>query len=239
VHVQYNSTGYTISSSDEHLQNLRDITWFRLLTFYLALCGWCVIIPLQLHPHFRKSNPRLHRLSGYTFFGASFLISIRLAVIMQRGLHFENTFSDLIISPEEDIMIGAKIPTIVFGFYFLGTGIWALRCAMQRRFTSHQHWVIRHVGAGIWVAIQRLLLLTVYTWIYPPPVAQHVQKRVFGHAAYLGDHHGGWGIHHLSIEARAATKAVSSMSIQHNHGAKGRLQYYCVVGLIPPSNLAS
>merc|ERR1712166_802519 len=32
---------------------------------------WSIAIPFQLHPDMRSSYPRLHRLSGYTFFAAA------------------------------------------------------------------------------------------------------------------------------------------------------------------------
>lgn len=50
--------------------------------------------------------------------------------------------------------IGAKI----LGCWFLATTFKAVRAAQMRDFATHKRWVYRHVGAGIWVAVQRMFL---------------------------------------------------------------------------------
>jgi hypothetical protein len=56
---------------------------------------------------------------------------------------------------------------------------------MDRRFTSHQRWIVRHVSSGIWIALQRLLLITIYPAIYRPPIAREVQRMVFAESGQI------------------------------------------------------
>jgi predicted Kef-type K+ transport protein len=107
-------------------------------------------------------------------------MSLGIAIILKRGLLFVRFFDDLTPSkqPTELLVIGLAL-------YFACTAIYALRCALKRRFVSHQRWIIRHVASGIWIAIQRILVLTIYPAIYQPPVAREVQRRVFGEAGII------------------------------------------------------
>jgi hypothetical protein len=150
------------------------------ITHTLPGAIWAGLIPFQLHPVFRKTRPRLHRIFGYVFIASSLLMSLGIAIILKRGLLFVRFFDDLTPSKQP-----TELSVVVLAVYFAGTAIYALRCAMKRRFVSHQRWIIRHVASGMWIAIQRILVLTVYPAIYRPPVAREVQRRVFGEAASI------------------------------------------------------
>jgi hypothetical protein len=43
--------------------------------------------------------------------------------------------------------------------WFAITAVVALQAARQRRYAEHARWMLRHVAAGIWVAVQRILVL--------------------------------------------------------------------------------
>jgi hypothetical protein len=150
------------------------------LTHILPDSLWAGLIPFQLHPTFRSTWPRLHRLFGYTFFASSFSVTLGIVIILKRGLSFENSFSDL--SPPKY----STIPlTFGLSIYFAGTAVYALKCAMDPRFTSHQRWTIRHLTSGIWIALQKLLLITIYPAIYRPPIAREVQRMVFAESGQI------------------------------------------------------
>lgn len=150
------------------------------LTHILPGALWAGLIPFQLHPKFRKTQPKLHRIFGYAFLSCSLLIGLGLAIIMQRGLFFENYFDDL--PPRQSF--GEPV-ALALGVYFVGTVVYAVKCAIERRFASHQRWIIRHISSGIWVALQRFLLLTFYQVIFPNPVSRERQRNSFAQATYI------------------------------------------------------
>jgi len=43
--------------------------------------------------------------------------------------------------------------------WFLGTLYMAVVSARNRRFCQHRHWVLRHAGSGLWVAVMRLFVV--------------------------------------------------------------------------------
>ncbi|KAL3923717.1 MAG: hypothetical protein SGILL_001495 [Bacillariaceae sp.] len=151
------------------------------LTHLLPAAIWSAAIPFQLHRGFRKEHPVLHRRVGYAFFCCSFLVAMGIVIIVQRDLSFEKLFDDLppLKSSTEPVMY-------FMALYFAVSAGHSLRLARARRFFDHQLWVIRHVAAGLWVAFQRLLLIMVYSRVYPPPVARETQRQSFITASYLG-----------------------------------------------------
>jgi hypothetical protein len=150
------------------------------ITHTLPGAIWAGLIPFQLNPVFRKTRPRVHRICGYAFIASSLLMTLGIAIILKRGLLFERFFDDL--PPREQ---PTELWLVGLAIYFAGTAMYALKCAMERRFLSHQRWIIRHVAAGMWVALQRVLIVVVYPAIYRPPVAREVQRQVFGEAASI------------------------------------------------------
>ena len=141
---------------------------------------WSTIIPFQLHTTFRKSHGKIHRYMGYMFLVCSFLMSTGLAVLMIRNLNFEDSFGDL---PAIPLWKSSKPKVVILGIWFTWTALRALICARRRRFLQHQYWIIRHIASGIFVAVQRVVLITYYHYQYPRPVSRQDQRFVFGDSA--------------------------------------------------------
>jgi putative copper export protein len=72
------------------------------------------------------------------------------------------------------------------GVYFFGSAVYSLKLAIDRKFWDHQKWIIRHIASGLWVAVQRFLLATVFSAMFPKPVSRHIQRESFGAAATMG-----------------------------------------------------
>lgn len=137
---------------------------------------WAGAIPFQLHPRFRNQYPRVHRVVGRVFVAVSLLMMVGVGIILKRELLYEESFKDL---PPNKL---PATPGILFqSGWFLVTAIVATLQARAKKFRSHQRFVIRHVASGIWIALQRVLLLTV---LNRPPFTREQQRAVFGDAAF-------------------------------------------------------
>jgi len=125
---------------------------------------WSMCVPFQIHEGLRKKYRTAHRWVGYffTLFGVCMMVG--LALIDHRKLSFlDNDFQDV---PES-----APISALGFGFlnhhlvmrlmgvWFLTTLAVAVLAARRRDFVTHRKWIYRHVGSGIWVAVQRLYVV--------------------------------------------------------------------------------
>jgi len=139
---------------------------------------WAGVIPFQLNPSLRKQYRTLHRTVGYVFVSTSILMMVGVGIILKRGLLYENSFSDL-PPPKLSTAYG-----IVFqSCWFLVTVIVAtVQAARAKNFASHQRFIIRHVASGIWISLQRVLLMTVMN---RPPFTRMQQRAVFGDAAFI------------------------------------------------------
>ena len=42
---------------------------------------------------------------------------------------------------------------------FVGCAVKAVSAAKQKKFMEHQYWMIRHVALGLWVSLQRVMIL--------------------------------------------------------------------------------
>ena len=99
-------------------------------------------------------------------------------LIIRRGLLFENYFPDL---PERDSS-AAEISLFAMSAWFLvssGTAWWF---AWKKDFVNHERFMIRHVGSGLWIAVQRLLLTSV-----TGTVTRSQQRDYFGQAGFAVD----------------------------------------------------
>jgi hypothetical protein len=144
---------------------------------------WSAAIPFQFNPAMRKQYPKLHRAVGCAFFACSFSIVGGLTIIHARELYwFVHDFGIPARVPgnPEVADSGSTLGAKVFGAWFATTACVALRAAKRRDFASHKRWVYRHVGAGIWVALQRILLE------YADNTTPELQKANFGHGAAVG-----------------------------------------------------
>lgn len=150
------------------------------LTHNLPSVIWAAAIPFQLHPALRKQYKRLHRITGYLFFSTSMLMMVGVVIIFQRGLLYEHSFTDL------PPLKFSSIPSVLaIGVWFLITAITAAVQARAKNFQSHQRFVIRHVASGIWVALQRAMLMTVSTFKFGSAFTRLQQRALFSDAAFL------------------------------------------------------
>lgn len=145
-------------------------------THILPSAVWSLIIPIQLHPGIRSKYRTLHRWSGYVFVFTSLLMAYGVWVILDRKLGFEqHSFANL---PSNGLDSSLLLLTLTL--YFVGTLLWAVRSARNGRIADHQHAMIRHVASGIWIAVQRILLKTVFTWYkLGAPFSRIEQRRNF------------------------------------------------------------
>jgi hypothetical protein len=151
------------------------------LTHILPGAIWASLVPIQLHPTLRKTRPRFHRISGYVFILTSLVMGAGVFIILKRDLLFENYFD-----VDEPDILPTKPFLGLLAVYFMGTALAALKSARDRKFTAHRKWIIRHIASGIWVALQRVLLGTVFQVIYSArPVSPESQKGAFKSAGLI------------------------------------------------------
>jgi Predicted membrane protein (DUF2306) len=151
------------------------------LTHVLPGALWAGVIPFQLHPEWRKNYRRAHRCAGYAFIVASMSSAIGVVLILRRGLLFENFFDDLPPAAHSFTPLFLRMISL----WFMLTAVVALQSARNRKFQDHQEWIYRHVASGIWVALQRLILIGPMRILYPPPVSRMRQRAAFGDAANI------------------------------------------------------
>jgi hypothetical protein len=151
------------------------------LTHILPAALWAGVIPFQLHPTFRRNNPKIHRRLGYMFLICALSMSLGVPIILKRGLSFEHFFADLPPLP-----FSSHPFMVLLAMYFAWTALYSIQQARNRKFANHQKWMIRHIASGMWVAVQRFLIATVYSIIYSPPVSRSTQRDLFGQAGVLG-----------------------------------------------------
>jgi hypothetical protein len=151
------------------------------LTHILPAFLWAGVIPFQLHPTFRRNNPKIHRRLGYIFSICAILMSLGVLIILKRGLSFEHFFADLPPPP-----FSSQPFMVPLAMYFAWTALYSIQQARNRKFVNHQKWMIRHIASGMWVAVQRFLIVTVYSSIYSAPISRSSQRDIFTQAAFLG-----------------------------------------------------
>lgn len=140
---------------------------------------WSGSIPMQLHPSLRKNHPQAHRIVGRIFMFSSLMIFLGFLVIMSKGLFFEKFLEENNISLIRFVNISsASLMVSVLAMWFLYTGMMSLWYARHKNILLHQQYMIRHVGSGIWISIQRVVLLIYVTISYSvrginqPPVVR-------------------------------------------------------------------
>ena len=146
---------------------------------------WAALVPFQLHPAARRRFRRAHRLGGYVFAGTAYLMMGGYVYIDVKGLlYLHADFPQ--IRPEHNT---THLPVHVVphepmfravAAWFVVTISLALWHAVRRRFKEHRKWILRHVASGIWVAVQRLVVVMVNS---ETPAEQ---KKTFGDGALIG-----------------------------------------------------
>mmetsp|Transcript_11911 Transcript_11911/g.19738 ORF Transcript_11911/g.19738 Transcript_11911/m.19738 type:complete len:255 (-) Transcript_11911:248-1012(-) len=146
---------------------------------------WAGIIPFQLHPGFRKRNRRLHRAMGYVFMAVCALMMIGVYIIFQRGLLFEHFLDEL---PQNGTS-SAEISLVAMSVWFAFTATMATIEARRKMFAAHQNWILRHIASGMWIAVQRVIIMSISPLFVPPffkgSVPQWLQRCVFATSAQV------------------------------------------------------
>lgn len=126
-------------------------------THILPSAIWSACIPIQFHSGMRRRYKGWHRYTGYLFSSISVAVSMGALVILYKGLLFEHSYPDL-----PPPAIPAEPGLVLVTIFFVGTLCKSLYHMIVRRdIRRHQKWMIRHVAAGLWVAIQRVLLVLI------------------------------------------------------------------------------
>jgi Predicted membrane protein (DUF2306) len=156
------------------------------VTHFLPGALWSLLVPFQLHPTWRNHNRSLHRFCGYVFVAASLAIATGVFIILDRDLTYDHFFQEL---PSQD-NTSKKCFVLAFTLWFAASGIQSVRMARARKLELHQKWMIRHVAAGIWVAVQRLILVPICIVYmkkvtHPPPMnpSRWLQREMFAATA--------------------------------------------------------
>jgi len=116
---------------------------------------------------------------GYVFIATSFIMTLGIFLILARNLSYlDNDYPDAPpVSKLENYT--NKLFTILEASWFAWTACMAVFKARAKDFESHKNYIYRHIASGLWVAIQRLILLGAG----PQKDAQQVRD-LFGNAAY-------------------------------------------------------
>eukprot|EP00802_Teleaulax_amphioxeia_P024110 Tamp_24770.p1 GENE.Tamp_24770~~Tamp_24770.p1 ORF type:complete len:263 (-),score=27.60 Tamp_24770:184-972(-) len=162
------------------------------LTHQLPSIFWSAALPFQLHPVARRRFPRAHRIVGRLWFGVSALLMYGVVLIDRKRLHYHiNDFPSLPYEEASSLVLPPHVPHLdALVYHFLITAALALCAAMRRDIKGHRRWVCRHIAAGLWVAVQRVLIGVMHN-VGKKLLGQNMkdlrmQKAVFGDAAYLG-----------------------------------------------------
>ncbi|KAI9034498.1 hypothetical protein DFJ74DRAFT_763086 [Hyaloraphidium curvatum] len=117
------------------------------LVHILPSAAWSLCGAFQLLPDSRTRFPKAHRWTGRAFFALGALLMVGYAEIERRGLAAEG------MKTHAGTIVRATAP------WFVLTGSLAWNAARKRRFDTHRRWVLRHLSAGLWVSLQRVVVL--------------------------------------------------------------------------------
>jgi hypothetical protein len=123
---------------------------------------WALIAPFQLLTVARRKFPRAHRYCGRVFAIAGLVTFAGILLILFRGLDFvaiakskQLSIDSLFGGPSNGLL--AEIAVWLTLIYFAASLVIAVLHARGGRYLKHRRWIVRHVSAGIWVALQRML----------------------------------------------------------------------------------
>ena len=120
---------------------------------------WAGAIPFQLHPNFRRQYRFVHKMVGYAFVISALLMAFGICVIFARDLTFHNDYEG-IPPPGEMDLLQMKVSSFLLTTYFVCSALLAVYYAgWAKDIQRHQQWIIRHIGSGIWIAIQRIFVV--------------------------------------------------------------------------------
>jgi len=150
-------------------------------THTLPAAVWSTAIPFQLHQGFRKTHKVAHRRAGYAFLGSSLLMTAGMLIILIKKLTFDYDYEGLAPPLSKFEEFQTKATLLVMGLWFAYTSIRAVVEARNKRFQSHKHFIYRHIGSGLWVAVQRVILI-----LSGPQKNPEAMREFFGLAALMG-----------------------------------------------------
>lgn len=159
------------------------------LTHILPAVIWIACIPFQFHKGFRKNYKQMHRIMGRVFVYDSFVMMFGFGLIVYKKLTFEHYLEqvELVTLPHLDI----TVIDFFLGFValaFVGCAVKAVSAAKQKKFMEHQYWMIRHVALGLWVSLQRVMILgfvNVWMIFYKGTIAtDEFRGKVFGNIGF-------------------------------------------------------
>ena len=145
---------------------------------------WAGLVPFQLHPSARKRYRRWHRRFGYCFVAVSYLMTAGFMYIDRMGLVYIHADFPRIKAEHNTTWLPFNVPheplfRLVSGWFVL-TITMAVWYATRGRFHNHRIWILRHVGSGIWISVQRLVVIMVNA------KKPENQKKTFGDGALVG-----------------------------------------------------
>lgn len=119
---------------------------------------WAAAIPFQIHPGFRKSYKKLHRQIGYAFVSSSIIMMMGLFLIVKRNLTYDNDYPE---APPVSVFDKMTTTVTIAGLsgWFIFTAVMAAIKARSKNFEAHKHYIYRHIASGLWVAIQRVVVI--------------------------------------------------------------------------------
>ena len=145
---------------------------------------WSALLPVQLHRGLRARHRLAHRRAGYAFVGCALLMMCGLVEMDRRGLYYYQRDFPSLREDEATSRLGFghhhREAFLVVGCWFAATVVAAVAAARRKRFELHQDCVLRHAGAGLWVAVQRVML-----GLFPGRTPAE-QKANFGDFALIG-----------------------------------------------------
>uniref|UniRef100_A0A7S0AU35 Uncharacterized protein n=1 Tax=Minutocellus polymorphus TaxID=265543 RepID=A0A7S0AU35_9STRA len=142
---------------------------------------WAAAIPLQLHPKLRRQYRLAHKMIGYAFIVSALLMAFGICVIFARDLTFHNDY-DGIPPPDDMELLQMKVSTTFLTTWFVLTALLAVyNAGWTKDIQSHQQWIIRHIGSGLWIAVQRIVVVFCQgAGLVDGPM---VMRNLFGNAA--------------------------------------------------------
>lgn len=176
------------------------------LTHILPGALWAGAIPFQLNPSVRRKHRHAHRVLGHIFLSASLAMAVGILLILQRNLAYWNDYpksTPRISSHEENYFLAVGTCGAA---WFAYTALQAFAKIRTGDVPSHRAFIIRHVASGVWVALQRIIVLSLQGWGVTGPLQM---RYWFGRASeisiFLTIPAGEYAIRLLKREAEANT----------------------------------
>lgn len=150
-------------------------------THILPGCLWVGSIPIQLHSSIRKMHRTFHKIVGYVFIVTSMMIAFGIFLIFQRNLTFHNDYPTTLPPVDTIDVIMMKISSTILTMWFIITAITAVCKARSKDYIKHRRYIIRHIGSGIWIILQRIIVVFCQAFnIVKNPIQM---RNLFGNAA--------------------------------------------------------